>query len=81
MGDLTPQARQQAVAHLEAIEQTLSAMSAWIDGDDPDQQRAAIHLEDATNLVRAAGWMIERLDPARVAMLAHRRVTSPDGRS
>jgi hypothetical protein len=31
-------------------------------------------LEDAASLVRGAGWITERLDPARVAMLAHRRI-------
>jgi hypothetical protein len=74
--ELTPQARQMAIAELEAIEQTLSGMSAWVDGDDPDRQRCSIYLEDASNLIRAADWMMERLDRARVAMLAHRRVPS-----
>jgi hypothetical protein len=31
-------------------------VSAWIDGDDPDQQRCAIMLEDAANL-GARGWV------------------------
>jgi hypothetical protein len=37
-------------------------VSVWIDGNEPDQQRAAIQLEDAANLIRSAGWLIERLD-------------------
>jgi hypothetical protein len=81
MAEITPEARAQAIRDLEAILATLEGMSEWIDGDSSDRQRAAIMLEDAANLVRGAGWVIERLDPARVAMLAHRRmVTSPDRR-
>jgi hypothetical protein len=74
MAELTQQGRQQAIRDLDAIEATLDGMSAWIDGGEPDRQRAAIQLEDAANLIRSTGWLIERLDPARVAMLAHRRM-------
>jgi len=71
---LTPQARQMAVRELEAIERTLSAMSAWVDGDSGERVRASILLEDAAQRVMAAGFLIERLDSGRVAELMHRRV-------
>jgi hypothetical protein len=74
MADLSQRDREQAIAELERITDTLDRMSAWLDGDEPDRQRCAIMLEDAANLVRGAGWIVERLDPARVAMLAHRRM-------
>jgi hypothetical protein len=71
--ELTPQARQMAIAELEAIERTLSAMSAWVDGDG-ERVRASILLEDAAQRVMSATFLIERLDPQRVSELMHRRV-------
>lgn len=65
-------------AGLARIEQTRSQMSQWVDGDDPAKQKAAILVEDAATAICAAGWVVERADPARVAMLTHRRM-SADG--
>jgi hypothetical protein len=75
-GELSPDGRRLAIAELERIEQTLTLMSAWADGDSADRERVAIALEDAARAVQAAGWLLERADRVRVAELVHRRLTS-----
>lgn len=75
MAEISRRDRELAITELDHIERTLSAMSAWADGDSPDRERASIMLEDAAKAVMAAGWLIER-DPARVAELVHRRMTT-----
>lgn len=74
MPELLPdQHRAMALAELERIEQTLSEMSQWVDGDAPDREKASVLLEDAARAVAAAGWALERASRSRVADLAHRR--------
>ena len=73
MAELSRSNREVACRELDKIEDTLSRMSAWIDGATNDRQRAAIHLEDAASHCLAAAHLIER-DLVRVAGMAHRRV-------
>lgn len=75
-GELSPADCRLAIAELERIEQTLTQMCIWADGDSSDRERAAIALEDASRAVQAAGWLLERADRARVAELVHRRLSS-----
>jgi len=77
VAELSAQDRELAIAELERIERTLTDMSAWADGDSESQQRASIALEDAASQIRAAGWMLERIDPGRLASLVHRRIRLP----
>ena len=74
---LSPTDRKLAISELERIEQTLTLMCAWADGDSTDRERVAIALEDAARSVQAAGWLLERADRVRLAELAHRRLSSP----
>jgi hypothetical protein len=79
MTDLTREGRRLAIITLKSIEQTLTQMSAWVDGDEADRQRTAIWLEDAAALVRSAGWTLERIDPETASQLAHRRMVTSAG--
>ena len=75
MAEITPHDRQLAISELEHISDTLVLMGMWADGDSADRERASIALEDAARCVQAAGWLLERADRARVAELAHRRLS------
>ena len=75
MAELSQQDRALAIAELERIEQTLTAMSMWIDGDSADRERCSIALEDAARAIQAGAYLIERADRERVAELVHRRMS------
>jgi hypothetical protein len=78
MAEIAPHDRQLALAELETIVGTLSAMSAWVDDASPERERASIAFEDAAKSVMAGAYLLERADRLRVADLAHRRM-SADG--
>ncbi len=73
MADLSRADREVACRELDRIETMLTQMSAWVDGDSPDREKASIMLEDAAKAVMAAAWLIQR-DAVRVGELTHRRV-------
>ena len=72
----------QALERLDAIEQELTQMAHWADGDSARREWAGISLSDAAEAVSVAGWRLshatepQRPDPARLAALKHRRMRS-----
>ncbi len=76
MANLSQSHRQMAIAELERIEETLSQLSAWLDGLGLEQP--AILIEDSWRNILAAQRLLQR-DPAARARLVHGRL-SGDGR-
>jgi hypothetical protein len=72
MAEIGPAERTAALAELERIEATLTAMSGWLDADG--QERAAIVAEDAASSVAGLVFLVERPQPGR---MVRRRMRYP----